>query len=101
MSTVLKEKQVFVVDDIRGDASADFIMIRVLDRIKDNLQYRKDMLERQLAQPLKPEEVKYFEKSYIYKQSKFGLNSPLGLSQPAKTKRHTVLYRERLYFLSS
>jgi hypothetical protein len=48
-STVLKDKQVFVVDDIKADASSDFIMIRLLDRIKDNLQYRKDMLERQLA----------------------------------------------------
>lgn len=36
-STALKDKQVFVVDDIRADNSADFVMIRVLDRIKDNL----------------------------------------------------------------
>jgi adenylate/nucleoside-diphosphate kinase len=59
------------------------------------------MIERQLAQPLKPEEVKFYEKSYIYKLSKYGLNSPLSLSQPAKTKRHSVLYRERLYFLTN
>jgi adenylate/nucleoside-diphosphate kinase len=50
---------------------------------------------------LKPEEVKYFEKSYIYKHSKFGTNSPLSLSEPTKTKRNAVLYRERLYFLSN
>ena len=45
----LKDKQVFVVDDIRADTSADFILIKLLDRIKDSLQYRKDMIERQLA----------------------------------------------------
>jgi hypothetical protein len=45
-SNVLKEKQVFVVDDIRADQSLDFVFIKLLDRIKDNLQYRKDMLER-------------------------------------------------------
>lgn len=100
-STVLKDKQVFVVDDIKADMSAEFILIKLLDRIKDNLQYRKDMIERQLAQSLKPEEVKFFEKSYIYKHSKYGVNSPLSLSQPAKSKRNTVLYRERLYFLSN
>lgn len=39
-------------------------MIKILDRIKDNLQFRKDMIERQLAFPLTPEEVKFYEKSY-------------------------------------
>lgn len=91
----------FVVDDIRADTSADFVLIKLLDRIKDNLQYRKDIIERQLALLLKPEEVKFYEKSYIYKHSKFGLNSPLSISNPSKTKRNTVLYRERLYFLSN
>jgi len=97
----LKDKQVFVIDDIRADSSADFILIKLLDRIKDSMQFRKDMIERQLALPLKPEEVKQFEKSYIYKHSKFGVNSPLNISNPGKTKRNTVLYRERLYFLSN
>jgi hypothetical protein len=97
----LKDKQVFVIDDIRADSSADFIVIKLLDRIKDSMQFRKDMIERQLALPLKPEEVKQFEKSYIYKHSKFGVNSPLNISNPGKTKRNTVLYRERLYFLSN
>jgi len=97
----LKDKQVFVIDDIRADSSADFIVIKLLDLIKDSMQFRKDMIERQLALPLKPEEVKQFEKSYIYKHSKFGVNSPLNISNPGKTKRNTVLYRERLYFLSN
>lgn len=98
---VLKDKQVFVVDDIRADTSSEFVLIKLLDRIKDNLQYRRDMLERQLAQPLKPEEVKFYEKSYIYKQSKYGVNSCLSLSHPGKNKRHAVLYRERLYYLQN
>jgi len=50
---------------------------------------------------LKPEEVKYFEQSYIYKHSKFGPNSPLDLSNPTKTKKFTALYRERLYFFAN
>ena len=76
-------------------------MIKLLDKIKDYLQYRKDMIERDLAIALKPEEVKFYEKSYIYKHSKFGTNSPLNISNPGKTKKNTVLYRERLYFLSN
>ena len=81
--------------------SADFVHVKLLDRIKDNFANRKDIIERQLAQSLKPEEVKYFEHSQIYKHSKFGLNSPLELSNPTKTKKFTALYRERLYFLAN
>lgn len=35
--TALKDKQVFVVDDIKADISAEFILIKLLDRFKDNL----------------------------------------------------------------
>ena len=90
-----------MVDEIRADTSADFVLIKLLDRIKDSLQFRKDMIERQLALALKPEEVKFYEKSYIFKHSKYGVNSPLNISNPGKTKKNTVLYRERLYFLSN
>lgn len=46
-------------------------------------------------------DVKSHELSYIYKHSKYGLNSPLDLSNPAKNKSNAVLYRERLYFLTN
>lgn len=74
---VLKDRLVFVVDDIKSDMSADFVNIKLLDRIKDNFQFRKDLIERQLAQPLTASEVKFYESSYIYKHSKYGMNSPL------------------------
>jgi hypothetical protein len=45
----LKGKNVIVVNDIKADMSAEFIMIKLLDRIKDHLQYRNDMIERDLA----------------------------------------------------
>lgn len=100
-STVLKDKQVFVIDDIKSDTSADFVNIKILDRLKDNFLNRKDLIEKQLAQPLSVKDVKSHELSYIYKHSKYGLNSPLDLSNPAKNKANAVLYRERLYFLTN
>lgn len=45
-STVLKDKQVFVIDDIKSDLSADFVNIKILDRIKENLVNRKDLIEK-------------------------------------------------------
>jgi adenylate/nucleoside-diphosphate kinase len=97
----MKAKDILVVDEIRADSSPEYVFVKLLDRIKDNITYRRDLLERQLAQPLKPQEVKFFERSYIYKHSKYGVHSPLSLSNPAKTKKFSVLFRERIYFLSN
>ena len=36
-STALKDKQVFVIDDIKSDISSEFLLIKLLDKIKDNL----------------------------------------------------------------
>lgn len=99
-AAALRDKQVIVIDDIKSDMSAEFVHVKLVDRIKDNFLSRKDIIERQLAQPLLPKEVKNFEQSYIYKHSKFGINSPITLSHPIKTKDYSVLYRERIYFLT-
>lgn len=45
-----------------------------------------------------PIEVSFYEKSYKYKVSKFGVNSPINPFNPSKTKKFAVLYRERIYF---
>ncbi len=96
----LKEKNVFVIDDIKTDISAEYVFIKLLDRMKENFQNRGDLIEKQQAQVLKQEEVANYEKSYIYKHSKFGVNSPMSMSNPSKSKKHAVLYRERIFFLS-
>jgi adenylate/nucleoside-diphosphate kinase len=62
---------------------------------------RPDLIERQQAQPLTEKELPFYEQSYQYKQSKFGRNSPLQLSNPVKERRFAVLYRERIYYLAS
>jgi len=63
---------------------------------------RPDLLERQQAQKLTVKELPTYEqRSYIYKQSKFGVNCPLCPTSPIKSKDHAVLYRERIYYLSS
>lgn len=59
------------------------------------------MIEREQVTPLKTTEVKLYEQSYTYKHSKFGINSPITPFNPIKTKNFSVLYRERIYFLSS
>jgi archaellum component FlaD/FlaE len=68
----LKEKGVIVIDDIKADVSAQYVFVKLLDKIKDNFLLRHDLIEKQQAEALKPEEVPFYEKSYIYKHSKFG-----------------------------
>jgi hypothetical protein len=45
----LKSKEVAVIEDIKGDLSADFVHIKILDRVKDNFGSRKDLIEKQLS----------------------------------------------------
>jgi hypothetical protein len=104
--TGLRKKTIVFVDDIKSDHSEQYVMIKILDRIKDNLQFRKDMIERKLAFSVPSEEYKdtkisMYEKSYQYKHSKFGVNSSLSLSNPAKSKKFAAVYRERIYFFSN
>jgi len=77
------------------------VHIKIVDKLKGHLKYRCDLIEREQAQILPKANVTKMEKSYTYKHSKFGLNSPISPFFPTKTKDHAVLYRERIYFLSN
>lgn len=97
----LREKKVKVIENLETDVSAEFVHIKLLEKLKEHIQYRPSLIEREQAQPLKEAEVPYYERSYTYKHSKFGLSSPITPHNPIKTKQFAVLYRERLYFLSN
>ena len=91
-------KAVEVLELDTSKISAEFVHIKLLNMLKNHIKYRKDLIERAQAVPLKAKEVPVYEKSYTYKQSKFGVNSPINLFNPRKTKEFAVLYRERVYF---
>ncbi len=99
--TAMKDKNVVVLDELKTDISADYVFIKLLDKIKSFFFERDNIIERDLAVALEPKEVPFYEKSHIYKHSKFGLNCPVNMNNPRKTKRHAVLYRERIYFPGS
>lgn len=85
-SEKLKENGVEVIDNISTDISADYVHIKLLDKIKPRMQLRENLIEREQAQPLKAADVKFYEESFTYKHSKFGLSSPLSPFNPQKTK---------------
>ena len=91
-------KAVEVLELDTSKISAEFVHIKLLNMLKNHIKYRKDLIERAQAVPLKAKEVPVYEKSYTYKQSKFGVNSPINPFNPRKTKELAVLYRERVYF---
>lgn len=97
----LKENGVEVIDTIQTDISADYVHIKILDKLKSRMSLRKDLIEREQAQELLSKDVKFYEESFTWKHSKFGLSSPITQFNPRKSKQFTVLYRERLYFLGS
>lgn len=93
--------RVVVVEAINTDISAEFVHIKILEKIKNHMQHRENLIEREQAQVLKPSEVKHYEASFTYRHSKFGRSSPLSPFNPCKTKDFAVLYRERIYFLGN
>ena len=104
-----REKGIQVIDKdertkdlgIQTDVSAEYVQIKILNKLKERMQFRPDLIEREQCRELANNEVKWHEESYSYKHSKFGFNSPIQPHNPIKTKNFTVLYRERLYFPSS
>ena len=94
-------KAVEVLELDTSKISAEFVHIKLLEMLKLHIKHRKDMVERAQAIKIKPEDVSVYEQSYTYKHSKFGLNSPISPFNTLKTKKFTVLYRERLFFLSN
>ena len=44
--TALKDKNVFVIDEIKTDISAEFVFIKILDKIQDHFVRRKDLIEK-------------------------------------------------------
>ena len=80
--------------------SAEFVHIKLLEKLSKHIKYRKDLIESAQAIAIPPKEVKVYEASYTYKQSKFGVNSPISPYNPKKVKDHAVLYRERIYYLA-
>ena len=95
-----KEKNVQIVEQV-SDVSAEFVHTKLVDILKNRIRFRVNLIEREQAQALKEKEVKFYEVSHTYKPSKFGLNSPLSLYNPIKTKNFAVLYRERIYYLAN
>ena len=91
-------KAVEVLELDTSKITAEFVHIKLLNMLEDHIKYRKNLIERAQVQTVKNAEVKTYENSYTYKLSKFGTNSPIDLFNPLKTKKFTVLYRERLYF---
>jgi len=41
--------------------SAEFVHIKLLDLLKNHIKYRKDLIERAQAVPIKPKEVAVYE----------------------------------------
>lgn len=94
----LREKQIEVIDSISTEVSAEYVQIKILDRLKTRMQRRPNLIEREQCRKLALIEVKWHEMSYSFKHSKFGTNCPIKPNQPIKTKNFAVLYRERIYF---
>lgn len=86
---------------IDGNLDMDRVNLRILDHTKNYLEERNSMYERSQIIDLKPEEVKFYENSYLYSLSKYGYKSLFDIARPSLTKQHALIYRDQLYFFST
>jgi hypothetical protein len=54
----LKEKQVEVVENLNTDISAEYVHIKLVDKLKGHMRFRKDLIEREQAIAIKAKDVK-------------------------------------------
>ena len=101
LKEALTAKFIPVIEIDTSTISAEFVNIKLLDRLKAHFNYRKDLIEREQVITLDPKEVPVYEASYTFKQSKYGVMSPITPYNPKKTKDFATLYRERIYFFSN
>lgn len=45
--TALRDKNVEVIDSIATDVSAEYVQIKILDKLKKRMQFRADLIERE------------------------------------------------------
>lgn len=91
------EKKVPVVR-IDGNLEVERVNLRILNELKPYIKLRNSMFERAQVVDLKPEEVKFYENSYLYTLSKYGYRSLFDIARPDMTKNFPLLYRDQLYF---
>lgn len=60
------EKNIQVIDNLKTDQSAKFAFVKLLDKLKDRIQKRPDLIEREQVRALEPNELKFYEQSYTY-----------------------------------
>lgn len=66
LATAFRDKGVPVIDNVKTDASAAFVFVKLLDQLKDHFQLRPDLIERSQAQPLGRAALQLHERSYTY-----------------------------------
>ena len=72
---------------INGDLDIERVNLRILDKLHPFIEERNSMFERSQIVDLKPEEVKFYENSYLFSLSKYGYQSLFNISRPDLTKK--------------
>lgn len=67
--------------------------------LKPFLNKREEHIESKLTSAIPEEQVKLYEKSWVYKKSRFDNSSPHDLY--TKKREFCVLYRDRIYYAAS
>ena len=96
----IKERGVPVYS-FNADLDIERVFKRVLSVLRPYIELRNSMFERAQITDLRDRDVERYERSYLYEPSKYGLNSLFEIGNPEKSKDHSLIYRDKLFFFKN
>jgi hypothetical protein len=84
---------VIVID---ADRPVQNVFLELCYNLKPFLEKRAEMIEKKLTSVIPEEQLKIYERSSVYKHSRFGKKCPSDLF--SQNLQNCVLYRERIYY---
>jgi hypothetical protein len=69
------EEKAITLKTLTTDISAAYVHLKLADMLNEYFPQRDSLIERNLAMPLSAKDLPFYEESFTYKQSKFGMNS--------------------------
>eukprot|EP00828_Plagiopyla_frontata_P023696 TRINITY_DN3029_c0_g1_i10.p1 TRINITY_DN3029_c0_g1~~TRINITY_DN3029_c0_g1_i10.p1 ORF type:complete len:1472 (-),score=263.93 TRINITY_DN3029_c0_g1_i10:1139-5554(-) len=86
---------------IDADRNIESVFKNICSELKQTLENRSNLIEKNLVYKLEEEKVQNYEKSYVYKKSIYGDCNALNTSILPIEKRFAVHYRERIYYFAN
>ena len=87
--------------EIDSDKTIQTVYEEIKFKLGEYLEKRENMFEKFHVRPLNDDVLPFYEKSYVYRKSKFETGDPKAPWKLPQDKEYPLIYRSRIYFFKS